>query len=346
MNLTQTAIIARKFVRFGLIFAILLLFSRTIYLSSVNLYRKFFPKPPPPPTLIFGKLPALPFPQKTDLPKFEFKAETATGKLPQLAPQANVYFMPRLSANFLSLDIAKERASNLGFDSEPQEISKTLYKFQSTKSPSSIEINIVTGVFSISYDLAADPSQTNLRPPAPEVAAATVRSYLSGADLLPKDLTGEIKHEFLTIEGQKLKPAISLSESNLVKINFFRKNYNDLPSFTSDPNESNVWFILGGKEKNGKIIAGQFHHLPIDQTQSGTYPIKTAEKAFNDLITSKGYIANPGLNSDAKVTIRKIYLGFYDPGVPVEFYQPIIVFEGDRGFIAYVPAVTEEYYGK
>jgi hypothetical protein len=38
-------------------------------------------------------------------------------------------------------------------------------------------------------------------------------------------------------------------------------------------------------------------------------------------------------------------MAYYDPDVLSQYFQPIVVFEGDGGFVAYVPAVTAEYYG-
>jgi len=71
--------------------------------------------------------------------------------------------------------------------------------------------------------------------------------------------------------------------------------------------------------------------------------LKTAQVAFEDLKVGKGYIANIGLNKDGKVVIRRIYLAYFDPNIPSSFYQPVIVFEGDRSFLAYVPAITDAY---
>ena len=39
-----------------------------------------------------------------------------------------------------------------------------------------------------------------------------------------------------------------------------------------------------------------------------------------------------------------MYLAYYDSGVLMDFFQPIIVFGGDGGFIAYTQAITEENY--
>jgi hypothetical protein len=256
--------------------------------------------------------------------------------------------MPKLSSTLLSLDVAKDKAVALGFNPNEQEVSQTIYKFSHKVNPQTLEMNIGTGVFSLSYDLKADSSPIEKRPPAPEVAASIVTSYLSNAGLLPTDLTGPTTHEFLKIEGDKFVSALSLSESHLIKVNFFRKDYDELPSLTLNPDSANIWFMVSGADAREKqVIAGQFHYFPVDETQLSTYPIKGAQTAWDELNAGGAFIAALGLNKEGdEVKIRRIYIGYYDPGTPMEFFQPIIVFEGDRGFIAYIPAVAPEYYGE
>ncbi len=346
-SLTQVSITARKIIRYSIFFVIFLIVARILFGIGSSVYRKFFPAPPPPPTVTFGKLPKLPFPQK-DKVNLTFTLETPEGGLPALPTQSKVYFMPKLAPNLLSLDVAREKASSLGFLPTEQVVSQTIYKFAHKNTPATLEMNIVSGNFSISYDLKADPSPIERKPPAPEVAAATVRSYLSSADLLPEDLTGQTVNEFLKIETDKLVGALSLSDSDLVRINFFRKSYDELPSLTPEPNKGNVWFMVSGAhEREKQIIAAEYHYFPVDEAKSSTYPIKTSQVAWDELNAGGAYIASLGGNSDGKaVTIRRIYLAYYDAGVYTEFFQPIVVFEGDNGFVAYTPAVSPDYIGE
>jgi hypothetical protein len=346
-TLTQAAITTRKFVRYGIFFVIFLLMFRIIWNAGIKLYLKIFPPAPPPPTVTYGKLPVLPFPQK-DKVNFSLTQETAEGTLPTFPTTAKVYYMPKRSANLLSLDEARQKAAALGFSPTEQTVSDTTYKFTNSTLPSTLTMNIVTGVFSINYDLKVDPSPLSSKPPSPEVGAASVQSYLSSADLLPADLTGPVGHEYLKINGDKLISALSLSDASLTKIHLFRKNYGDYPSMTPDPTKANVWFLLGGGATGSKgIVAAEFHYFAVDETQFSTYPIKTAQAAWDDLIAGKGYLASQGTNKENdSVKIRKIYLAYYDAGEAIDFYQPIVVFEGDNNFVAYVPAVTSAYYGQ
>lgn len=344
-NLTRTAIMARKIIRYSIYGVIGIVVLRYSLLSAIRIYRYFFPSPPPAPTVEFGRLPKLPFPEK-DMPDgLTYTLQTPTGELPVTPDQTRVYLMTRLSSQLLSLEGAKSKASKLGFSAEGLDITETVYKFPHEKSPSELRINIVTGVFSISYDLNKDPSPLDTLPPNTELATATARAFMSGAGLLPEDLTGPTLPEFVKLSSKKIVGAISQSNADFTKVHFFRKDYDELPSMTPDPKNANVWFIMSGETNSDKqVIAAEFHLFPIDETKFATYPIKSSLQAYEEMKAGKAFIASSTNADNSNVTIRRVYLANYDPGEAADFFQPIFVFEGDRGFVAYVPAVTSGYY--
>ncbi|MEJ2347999.1 MAG: hypothetical protein P8Y17_02240 [Patescibacteria group bacterium] len=308
-SLTQTAILTRKIIRFGFYGIILLIVGRIVFSIGFGIYRHYFPEPPPPATVAFGKLPKISFPESPKLEGLSFTLETPEGGLPTLATQAKIYYMPKPVQTQLNLELARDKASNLGFVGDGQQISQTLYRFPHKSFNSTLEMNIITGIFSIGYDLASDSSPLQLKPPAPEIAASQVRSYLSSANLLPADLTGPTTHQFLKIEEGAFANALSLSEADLVKIYLFRKDYDNLPSLTPDPNQANVWFMVSGsKEKGKQIVAAEFHYFPVDEDKYATYPIKLAETAWEELKSGNAYIANAGVNPEGNIIIRRIYL--------------------------------------
>lgn len=352
-NLTQVSIIARKTIRYTIYFIVFLTIGRILLSSAISIYLKIYPPGPPPPTVKFGKLTPIPFPSGAPTPKLTFTLETATGGYPTNIPtQAKVYFMPKVSSNLLSLDTAKTEAQSLNFnDPNPQQESTYLYKFKDQNFPTSMEINIITGAFSISYDLTADRSPIESRPPAAEIAASEFRSDLSGANKLPGDLTGPMIPSYLKLVNGKLSPVLALSEADVVKVNLFRAPYDNLPSMTADPYESNVWaMISGGQQKDQQIIASQYHYFPVDPKQYATYPIITPQQAFSQLRAGNAYVATMGEYKDGdSLKIRNIYLAYFDPGTPSDFYQPIYVFDSgetdpSNSFIAYFPAVNASYF--
>lgn len=348
-NLTQVAITARKTIRYILFSIIFLIVGKFILDASISAYKKIFPPALPPATVKFGKLTKIPFPENSNTAKYNYVLETPEGGLPTNIPvQAKVFFMPKINASLLSLDVAKSKAQTLDFTKDPEQKSDTIYRFGNPNFPSVLEMNIVTGTFSISYDLASDRTPVATKPPVAEVAASEFRSVLSGTNILPNDLTGPTTHEFLKLSNGKLVTALSLSESDLIKINLFRKSYNDLPSLTGDPNEANVWAIISGStNREQQIIAAEYHYFPVDESQFSTYPIKTPQEAFSELQSGQVFIASQGLNKENDtLKIRRIYLAYFDSEFSTDFFQPIYVFEGDNGFVAYLPAVTSNFYSE
>lgn len=344
-SLTKTAIVTRKIIRYSIFFLIFIVIARMVILTGIRIYRYINPVPPPPPTIGFGKLPSLPFPEKTRPENLNLVLETPDGTLPQFPEQIKVYFMPKLSSGLLSLETAKTKVTSLGYDPNGSKESQTIYNFSHLKVPANLRINTVTGVFSLSYDLSRDPSPIGNQPPASEVAKAEITSYLQTAGLMPTDLTGPTTPEYIRIEDGKMVQALSLSDAVIVKINFFRSPYEEYPSLTSEPGKGNVWFMVSGSTERDKIvISGEYYYFPVDIDKFETYPVKTAQAAWEELKAGGGYIAQSSAGIDP-IKIRRVYIAYFDPGVPTEFFQPIAVFEGDGGFIAYVPLVQGQYYG-
>lgn len=346
-SLTQASIYARKVIRYGVFFVLFLIFGRIFLNTGIKVYRKIFPAQTPPPTVKYGKLSKIPFPENGITSKLTYTLETAEGDLPTNIPsQAKVYFMPKTSANLLSLDTAKSKAKALGFSTNAQQITDAIYKFGHPNFPSVLLMNIITETFSVSYNLVEDRSPIELKPPVAETAATNYKKFLSSGNLLPTDLTGTVTHDFLKVSNGELISALSLSEASFIKINLFRKNYDNLPCMTGNPNQANVWAIISGSTNPAQqIIASEYHYHAVDETQFSTYPIKTPAEAFTELQNGQAFIASLGLNKDGGgLKIRNIYLAYFDPESVTEYFQPIYVFEGDNGFIAYLPAVTSEYY--
>jgi hypothetical protein len=350
--LTIVAIQARKAIKYGIVAFFVIVIGRLILIFAINAFRQAFPAPPPPATVKFQRLAEIPFPDYSiELPELEFVIDTPTGGLPTVPEQLPVYLMPQKTANLFSFDRMTQRASSYGFNGEPVQNSDTVYEFRHSEVPATFKTNIVYESFSISFNLAEDTSPLNSRAPDVQTATKSVTQSLTRANSMPEDLAGPITSEFLRVEGQNLVRALALSDAQLTKINMYRSpivfNEVEYPSVTADPKEGNVWFIVSGTSDRAKtIIAGEYHYFGIDYDQISTYPTKTAEEAVEELKNGEAYIANLGLNTSGQITIRNIYLAYYDPNVPYSFYQPVIVLEGDREFVAYVPAVSDEYYGE
>lgn len=346
MTLTETAYYTRKAIKYSIFFALFLITARLLWETGFGVYRKFYPEPPPPPTAFFGKLQKLPFPDKKDSSGFTFSLQTPTGEFPKFPTTLNVYFMSQRTASFLDLDEATKLARLLGFSGKISNLLQTIYRFEKDGEPASIDMNIVNKTFSLNYNLAVTPELLSFRPRSTDETLRKVTSFLSQGNLFPDDLEqGEKTFGFLKPQGREFVEAASLSEANFIRVNLFRANYDDLPVLTPNKKVANAWFIVGAdRSASPKIIGGEYHYFLVEKGNSSTYPIKTGGTAWEELKNGRGFIiSQPEGAKD--ITIRRIYLAYYDPGEPHGFLQPIIVFEGDSDFVAYLPAVTDEYYG-
>jgi hypothetical protein len=314
----------------------------------MTIYKVVIPPPPPTPTVSFGNLPKIPYPDTPTPPKFNFVLETPDGGLPKFATLAKVYFMPKSSSNLLSITNAKDKAKRMGFSKEPSQTTPTILQFAHPKAPATLVLNAITGVFSISYDLKADPTAVQKLPPTADKATSMAKSFLKSADTLPDDLTGPVTNKYIKFDGANLVPALSLSDAKLIEVDLYRKDYDKLPVLSPKTDKANVWFMIDGSEdRENQIIAAEYYYYPVDETKYATYPIKTAQEAWNDLTAGNYYPVDPGENNEGdELKIRRVYLAYFDPNVETQFMQPVVVFEGDRNFKAYVTAITGKYYGQ
>jgi hypothetical protein len=349
-SLTEISIISRKGIRYGIYLLIFALIARFSFNLIRTIYLRIFPPPPPEVTVPFGILPKIPFPQKEFPEGLNFTLETADGQFPKLASQLPVYEMPPIPQNINALNDAKAVVRSLNFDPNGKPILEStpnVWIFNKPGAPATLTMNIITGGFSINYDYVQNPSALLGVPSEQERAKSQIKTLLQNGGLLTPDLIdGNYTHQFIRAQGNTLSPVDSLSEANLIKINIFRRNRgtnNDIPSVTPEMPEANVWFIFGSN--TNQIIRGEYYHFPISDDKTGTYPLKTSETAWEDLKSKNAFIVSLGDNVDNNITVRRIYHAYFDWGQYQAFYQPVVVFEGDDGFLAYVPAVESEFYG-
>jgi hypothetical protein len=85
------------------------------------------------------------------------------------------------------------------------------------------------------------------------------------------------------------------------------------------------------------------NYRPVDYLQMHTYPLRSVTAAWQQLQSGLGYVAQKGRHDVA--VIRDVSLGYYDDYTDGEYLQPIYVFQGDGGFIGFVPAVDVKWLG-
>jgi hypothetical protein len=214
-------------------------------------------------------------------------------------------------------------------------------------------MDIINTHFSLLRSWQADPSLiTNKRFVNDQQSILDARTFLSSAGLMATDLIGQEKLIYLRAQGDQLIPAISLSEADFVRVDFFRAPFQaaslgtttdslSLPFYTADPDRGLVSIIVSGSsEQNKKIIAVDYRYSPIEYESFSDYPLKTVQQAWDELNAGGGFIASfTGANEGI---VRRISLGYFDPLTAHEFVMPIYVFVGDNDLVAYVSAIAPQ----
>ncbi|MDP4030683.1 MAG: hypothetical protein Q8P47_00200 [Candidatus Beckwithbacteria bacterium] len=345
-TLTETAMSVRKLIKFSLLgVAIFLTFKFGLFVYNTYI-RVVNPPPPPPPTVAFGKLPKMAFPEKLH-PELTLRLETPTGGTPSLGDRAEVLLMPQIRPSFSALDESKITAGKLNFRNQPSEITERRYKWESSEFlPSTLEMDIVSGSFILKRNWQADPTiLSNKRLPGKEETELEVKNWLKQIGLGNDELDlGKIEITYLTFSSGQYTKAVSLSEADFVQADLFRPDINDLPILTEEPSKGVVRVIFSGSDEAEKrIVQAEYNYFPVNTEETASYPIKTASQAWRELQTRQGYIASIGNNPENVISIRRIYLGYFDNTTPQGFLMPIIVFEGDNGFFGYAEAITSEW---
>lgn len=347
-NLTTTAFYTRKGVKYGSIGIVVFLILRFAFHTAVDYWRERNPPPPPPPTVAFGNLPEIEFPDQESLPEeIIYKLETAEGIIPQAEDIGKVYTITKTNPSLLGLDRAKTLAGKIGFASEPTQITPRLYRFTSQTTPvTTLEMDTVTGYFTLKYDYRNDQSiLAEKKLPSDEQAVTEAERFLTTLTILEEDIKdGEGKVSYYRFSPDKLLPAISLSEADFVRVDLFRQLLDEKQIISEEPGNSLIHFILSGsRERLRRIIEVKYVYSPLERENFATYPLKSASVAWTELNSGQAHIAELGDNQNGQVTIRRIYLAYYESEEPQNFLQPIFVFEGDKNFSAYVPAVDPEW---
>jgi len=346
-TLTETAVTARKVIKYSIIAII----GISLLVPASNAFRAYWekthPAPPPAPTVSFGQIPAITFPQSQAQGQYQFQLQTIEGVLPSMPTQAKVYFVFTVGPKFFDEEKTREKARLLGF---PEEIARDpyyRYTFKNPQTSATLKLDMLNENFEVRYPFETDPFFIGQASPTPQQALGIIQNFLAGGNSWPDDIDKEkTKNLFFKYDQGKreLFLAPSLSEAEVVKVNLFRADLEGLPLLPPNPQDSNISFLVGQKEGKSIIIAGKYIHFPIHQEQMATYPLKNSTLAWEEVKAGKAFIGNLGKNSaDKPIIIRRIYLAYFDPSLPQNFLQPIFVFEGDNDFIAYLPAIDSSW---
>lgn len=347
ITLTTATFFGRELIKVTAVTLVVLIFGRMFLVAAVAWWKATHPEPPPPPTVGFGKLPRLEFPVVLDENKpASYALELPNGEFADFGDRAKVFLMPKKPANLLADQQVKQIAARYDFVFEPQVIDTRTYRWtKSQPLEMSLQMDTQNTTFELHSNYLSRPDLLlNNRLPEDFEAVTRAKSMLQAADLLPSDMaTSSGRVSYLKAIGGELKPAVSLSDADFLRVDLNRTPIdNQWFMYSPDGEKGSVSAIVSGAIQNySGIVELLYHYFPVDYDQVETYPIRTAQMAWRVLSAGEGYVAKP--STQANVVIRSVSMGYYDSWDEQDYLQPIYVFEGDGGFIGYVSAIDPMY---
>jgi len=327
----------RELLKVGGIGLIILLVIVWIFRLAFYIKDTYFPSPEVP-NYNLGVLPKLPFKTPTDQ-KITYKINTISGELSVFPKLISVYRLQTHETDLLTLRYVRERLRRVGFTNNETKVDEVLYQWHDFNVPDRvITYNILNGNFDISSNYVTNPQNLGvgiLEPPTEIIGVVTRFLETMGENIEDIDIQNS-EITFLKINNFTLVPAHSLQEAQVVRVTLKQKNINELPVMYKNNNSSDMRFYLGKQGQGLEIIGAFFKHRVVNLNESGTYPILTAQQAFEEL--QKGNALLTDYNGSQNINITNVYLAYYMGDETDEYALPIIVFEGIN-FRAYVPAI-------
>lgn len=355
-TLTEASVQARNFIKWGGIAFVGITILWYVGLAGIDYYNKIFPKAPPPPTVDFGQIQSVNFPESKQ--RANLILELPTGRVPAFPDRMRVYKAPTKRSGFADPGRALDTATALGFLFKPIEQTEVdwVWNIQDQLS-SKLAMNIISGHFVLSRTWQNNPALAAMANFTSDKQVITdTENYLKKVGLLLDDAVGVEKITYLKDDAGKMINALSLSDADFVQLDLFRKNLDEIdpadktkevlasyPFYRTDPSKGLIRVIVsGGKTLSDKYIYLEYAYTTVEYSVNGTYPIKTGEEAWAELQAGGGFVtANSPKTGEVK--IRRIFLGYYDADNGQNYSMPIYIFLGDKGYTAYVSAVRDEW---
>ncbi len=293
-----------------------------------------------------------------------------------------VYPMVISEPNLLNLDEARTKIQALGFTDQVGNTLPEIprggpnYEWDEPNGfQQRIIYNIVNKSFSMTSNYLTSLAVLNAQNLGDQSAAvSSVQNFMGNLGAFPSDIDLNLTQNpnpdsaytttpqlYSIISGQ-LTPTSSLSNTQVIRVDLYQKevdysltagaNQNlshfqnfdmKLPIIYPHPPYSTMNFLVASGENQATIVSAIYNHQTVNlqPDKNATYPIKSAQQAFDDLKNGKGYIASYN-GSDSQILISNVFLAYYIGITDQDYLMPIIVFQGQNGFFAYVPAVTND----
>lgn len=281
---------------------------------------------------------------------------------------AKVYKLQPLVRTFNADQAARNIARNLGFNPLPQILDSHTVAFSRSNPPldeilqidlQTMFVTLKTNALSTTNYYGTTTSDGIRLVPDRVDALNAVTTYLAKAGLLPpEDLSqSSAQVEYYRSTGADLELVESEREADYAMVPLSHQPIegiiNRLPvpgqcqteetryRFFGPDNFPSIKALVGrnflGEDE---VVSLEDYYYQIDYSDVATYPLRSVESAWQQLVAGQAYVVNPRQVQDA--VIKQVELGYYESHQEQNYLVPIYVFSGENGVVAYVQALHPE----
>lgn len=320
----------------------------------------------------FGILEPIHFTHSINYPSdVSFLIDNIEGRPITTDTDAIVYTVPTSRTKFGYQQSLAFMAKAVGIDTETQKYNLQGLKATYQDELRTLDVDITTFNFEYELNYSKTPTIFSRRStPDVDTVKEEAKSFLRKMNKFSQTLAqGTQNVIFLSYDPptDTFNVVNTPEEANVVEVDFFAPNLNSHPVVSPTYFNSHVFVTMVFTEEGPIVIKSHVASFdPIDPSAqgtqgssaqrtgamgadtiptSGTYPIKTGDDAWQELITGKGIIVSPSKGS-TKIIVREMFIGYYALEEYQPYIMPVYVFLGDNGFAGYVSAVKDEYVSK
>lgn len=349
MTLTELSYYVRKYRPYGILGILIVL----ILFYSVQLAFLLMQNRPKGPSIspIFNVLKRPSIKDASSSAGLKFTLENIEGRPVTATDTARVYYLlppPRTPFGFR--EKAYLMAKTVGFDTDTVSFllqGKNAVFSDTTKK---LTVDIQNFNFNFQYNFADQPGlfDTAVTPIAASAQGRAI-DFLTQLDVYPEELAqGKTNTIFFNFNPQTktIRPTNKDEDGNVVEIDFSRADIDGFPTVSPTFfNSQNFVLMAFFKDGSFQVLRSQVKFFEKSGEQFGIYPVRSGDEAYADLQQGEGIVvSNPQDLKD--ITIRTMFMAYFDPAEYQDYLQPVYVFVGDDNFVAYVPAIAKQYIAR
>jgi len=295
---------------------------------------------------VFGKIKRPQIKEVSASAGLNFILDTIEGQPITSTAAANVYFLPPQATRFGYREKIYLMAKTLGFNTEMVKHKLEGQEAIFSTNRQKLTIDITNFNFSYEYKFENDKQvfANTIIPSKTEIENKAI-DFLKSIGRYPEELargkTNVVYLHYNPLRNSLFVPS-KPEEANVVEIDFYRPDIDQYPIVSPQYFNSQNFVIMVFRQTGFKILKAQIRFFERSEDQVGVYPVRTGQAVWEELKAGGGIIVS---SSDSKdVIIKKMFMAYLDPDIYQDYLQPVYVFLGENNFVAFVPAIANEYF--